>query len=100
MKMVYTNENRFNVVNAQNVLGLEGIETQLKNEYASGAVGELSPFDAWVELWVLIDSDRDRAAKIIDDFFRLGSSKPWVCDHCSEANEATFEFCWNCQSEP
>ena len=56
MKLVYTNENRMIVGNAKNILEGHGIETILKNEYAQGAVGEISAFDAWPELWVLNDT--------------------------------------------
>ncbi|SFF82366.1 DUF2007 domain-containing protein [Neptunomonas qingdaonensis] len=61
MKLVYTNENSFSVSNAKNLIEAEGIGTFLKNEFAQGAVGETSAFDAWPEVWIFRDSDYERA---------------------------------------
>ena len=55
MKLVYTNENPFLVSNAKNLIEAEGIGTFLKNEFAQGAVGETSAFDAWPEVWIFSD---------------------------------------------
>ncbi len=53
MKLVYTNENRFIVNNAKNIVEAAGITVTLKNEFSVGGIGELSAFDAWLELWVV-----------------------------------------------
>ncbi len=66
MKMVYTNENRFLVANAKNILESNGMDVLLKNEFASSVIGEVSAFDAWVEIWVLNDDDYRNACKIIE----------------------------------
>jgi hypothetical protein len=99
MKMVYTNENRFLVSNAKNILELQGIDVTLKNEFASGAIGEVSAFDAWVEVWVLNDSDYEQACSIIESSLSKENAEEWVCTSCKEINDASFELCWNCQSE-
>jgi hypothetical protein len=99
MKMVYTNENRFLVSNAKNILELQGIDVTLKNEFASGAIGEVSAFDAWVEVWVLNDADYEEACSIIESSLSKDGDKEWVCSGCNEKNDASFETCWNCQSE-
>jgi hypothetical protein len=99
MKMVYTNENRFLVSNAKNILELQGIDVTLKNEFASSVIGEVSAFDAWVEVWVLNDADYEEACSIIESSLSKDGDKEWVCSGCNEKNDASFEICWNCQSE-
>jgi hypothetical protein len=99
MKMVYTNENRFFVSNAKNILELQGIDVTLKNEFASSVIGEVSAFDAWVEVWVLNDADYEKACSIIESSLSKEDDKEWVCRGCNEKNDASFETCWNCQSE-
>ena len=99
MKMVYSNENRFIVSNAKNILESHGIDVILKNEFASGAIGEVSAFDAWVEVWVVHDSDYEKAFKIIESSLSKEGAVEWICKQCKEENDASFETCWNCQSE-
>jgi hypothetical protein len=99
MKMVYTHENRFLVSNAKNILELQGIDVTLKNEFASSVIGEVSAFDAWVEIWVLNDDDYQRACTIIESSLSKEGDEKWVCTSCKETNDASFEICWNCQGE-
>ena len=99
MKMIYTNENRFIVANAKNILEAHDIDVILKNEHASSVVGEVSAFDAWVEIWVRNDSDYERAYKIIESSLSREGAVEWLCNICNEENDASFEICWNCQSE-
>jgi len=99
MKFIYTNENRFIVNNIRNILQNNGIETLLKNEFISGATGDLSPFDTWLELWIEHDKDFDQALSLIEDLEKDDSSKTWVCQNCHEVNPASFDICWNCQKE-
>jgi len=99
MKMVYTNENRFMVNNARNILEASGIEVVLKNEYAQGSAGDLSPFDTWMELWVMEDSQFDKAKKIIELAFKKDNRPEWQCRVCHEHNDASFDLCWHCQSD-
>jgi len=99
VKLIYTNENRFLVGNARNIVENSGIAVTLKNEYAAGGIGELSPFDSWPELWVLDDSDYEAAVRLIASVTDPKSREQWVCNNCAETNDASFEFCWNCRSE-
>jgi hypothetical protein len=99
MKMVYTHENRFFVNNAKIIIDAAGISTLLKNEYAAGAAGDLAPFDAWLELWILDDSDYGQAFELIEKAFDSNHQDSWVCLHCQEKNEPAFETCWSCQEE-
>ncbi len=97
MKLLYTNENRYLVHNIQNLVENAGIEIMLKNEFAAGSAGDLVPHETWLELWVLNDDDYDNAMYIISSSFSKSDDKEWVCEQCHEHNDASFDFCWNCQ---
>jgi hypothetical protein len=99
MKRVYSNENHFLVNNAKTLIDAQGINTFIKNEFAQGAVGETSPFDAWLEVWVTNDGDFEQALNILKTSNSSKEGKDWVCRSCSEENAPSFEVCWNCQSE-
>lgn len=99
MKLIYTSENRFLVGNAKNIVENAGIEVILKNQYISGGVGELSPLDTWPELWVVHDSDYEKASRLLEDTLNPGDTKEWRCGHCGEINAGSFEYCWKCRTE-
>lgn len=99
MKLLYTNENTFLVNNAKNIIENLGIELVLKNEFAAGAVGEVSPFDTWLELWVVQESDYEKAAQALENIDKVEKTTEWVCSQCNEFNDPSFEICWQCQSE-
>ena len=96
--LVYTHENRFVVENISNCLKLAGIDAQLRNAFATGAMGELAPTDTWPELWVE-DSDFAKAQQVIDTLLSKAEGKAWYCSQCGEENAASFEICWQCQTE-
>lgn len=100
MKLVYTHENRFLVANAHNILEQHGIHAVWKNEFASGAIGEIAPISAWPELWVMEDADYTAATRIISTALSAKNAPEWTCTSCNEKNDAAFELCWNCQTEP
>lgn len=99
MKVVYSNQNKILVENARNLLAHNGISSILKNEFASGALGELSAIDTWPELWVT-DGDYDSASALVSTLAADPEGQPWLCDHCGEQNEASFDMCWHCNAEP
>lgn len=99
MKMLYTNESHFLVRNVQNIIEAQGIYTFLKNEFAQGAVGEIPVFDSWPEVWVFNESDYGLALKIIETSVSNKNTAEWICIHCSEKNDPSFEICWHCQRE-
>jgi hypothetical protein len=95
--MVYTNENQFIVNNVKNLLETEEIETFIKNEFAQGAVGGLSVFEAWPEVWICNDSDFEPAMAIVKRAQEKDRTGDWICKNCFEANDSSFEVCWSCQ---
>jgi len=98
MKLIYTNENRFLVSNMKNIVENAGIEVTLKNEFAFGGVGDLSPFECWLELWVVDEKMYDHAKQIITEALQTVSSD-WTCRQCTEENPSSFDICWHCESE-
>ena len=101
MRLLYTHPNRILVENCKNVVENAGIETMLQNEYAGGAIGELAPINAWLELWVANDSDYDKAKQLVDSTFAddKENAATWQCSKCHEMNDAAFDFCWKCQQQ-
>jgi len=100
MKLLYTAENRYLVHNIQNLVENMGIAIMLRNEFAAGAAGDLVPHETWLELWVLHDEDYDIAMEVIAQSFSSADDAKWVCSYCRETNDASFDFCWNCQNSP
>jgi hypothetical protein len=98
MKMLYSNENNFLVSNVKNIIESHDISTFIKNEFAQGAIGEVSAIDSWSELWVLDDADFKRAMVILESSQESIKGEDWACNHCSETNDPSFEICWNCQN--
>ncbi|MFQ3289226.1 MAG: hypothetical protein ACI93V_001449 [Alteromonadaceae bacterium] len=99
MKLIYTNENQFLVNNAKNILENHNIEVTLKNEFASGAAGLLAPMDTWVELWIINDHDEEKAEKTLAQALKQQGEYDWFCQQCQEQNDASFDSCWQCQTE-
>ena len=97
MKLLYTNENRYLVHNIENIMNNAGISIMLKNEFAAGEAGDLIPHETWLELWVVNESDYEKAVDILKQSFSTDTDKNWLCTNCSETNDASFDFCWQCQ---
>ena len=66
MKMIYSSESSFLANNVKNIMEAQQIDTFIKNEFSQGAVGEISAFDAWPEVWVFNDEDYERALTIVE----------------------------------
>lgn len=99
MKKLVTNENPFILANIREILEQADIACSIKNEFASSGSGELPHFDLWPELWVLTDSDWERAQAILADITENSLNEEWICSFCQENNAGSFAYCWNCQSE-
>ncbi|WP_284381517.1 putative signal transducing protein [Litoribrevibacter albus] len=95
MVKVFTDPNGFIVVHVRNLLEIEGVSAELRNEYAAGATGELAYVDVWPELWVE-DWLQDRASALIKAMNSDKLAGVWCCCTCREENEPAFDFCWKC----
>jgi hypothetical protein len=74
-----------------------GVPAHVLNEHLQGAVGELPPDAALLQVWIERTADRDRARDLLArherDRERTGAR--W-CRHCGEENPPAFELCWRC----
>jgi hypothetical protein len=74
-----------------------GIEFVIRNQYLSGAMGELPITECWPEIWVADEREFEQAMEIV----RIATTElsdqsgPWQCS-CGEPNEGQFGSCWKC----
>jgi len=97
MQKVYTEQTLLAVTNVQNLLSASHISAKIRNQFATGGVGEIASIDAWPELWVEYP-DVALAKKIIDDYQSPNQGADWVC-RCGEKNGIAFASCWACQRD-
>lgn len=102
MKKIYTSQDRLLVNHFKNVLENQNINCIIKQEYLSGAIGELPPHECWPELWVIRENQYKAASQIVAELLAamteaaLGTQIAWQCRHCGEHMEGQFTACWRC----
>ena len=78
------------------------IECLIKNEFLSGALGDLPPNECWPEVWVVEDHQFDKARALLDAYRAseqdAASGVPWRCQ-CGEVHDSQFSACWKCGHE-
>jgi hypothetical protein len=85
------------VFQIKQLLDEKGIPCFVKNEFAIGAMGELSPMDVLPEVWINDPQWLPKAQQFIAEFEHQPTDlSPWICSHCKEQNGASFELCWQC----
>jgi hypothetical protein len=94
MRRVFSSHNAVLVHHARNLLETEGIETQVRNQMLSSAMGELPPAECQAEVWVVHDEDVARALGVLRRPAPAGPD--WTCAACGEASGPQFTQCWNC----
>lgn len=102
MRKIYENPEFARVGHFQSVLEARGIATMIKNEaMASVFRGTAGLHDLSPELWVMNEADYERAMEILGSLQEEGrpAADPWTCPRCGEAQEGSFDECWNCQTE-
>ena len=74
-----------------------GVPNVVLGDALAGAAGQL-PANVFPVVWLVNDSDRYRAERLLEEFFRdaEGAAGPWRCPACGEKVEAGFDLCWNC----
>ena len=84
----------------QSVLEAEGIQTHLKNQFMSSAMGEIPFVEVLPELWILEDGDLAKASSLIKDLLgdTTKNGPDWTCAECSSVVEAVFDRCWQCST--
>jgi len=98
MKHVYGSHDSILTGQLKILLESNHIPCMLRNDFLSGAAGELPPTECWPELWVIENELAEQARKLIDAFlnFPLGAQQVWSCPGCNETLEAQFSECWQC----
>jgi hypothetical protein len=100
MIKLYTNNDSFMVWQVKHLLDDHQIPCFIKNEFASGAMGELSPLDCQPEVWLNDASWQPRADTLIAKMkMENNTAIEWVCSACGESNGGNFEVCWQCGQE-
>ena len=104
MKKLFTSQDAFELQAVRSELDALSIPYMVKNEFASGAIGELPWQDSQQEVWLVDDSWYARASQVIELFIQKSndkalSSEDWICGKCSEQNGAAFDVCWQCGAE-
>ncbi|GGD49453.1 hypothetical protein GCM10011357_01780 [Lacimicrobium alkaliphilum] len=100
MLKVYSSEDRFMVQQIKDLLESKGIHCFIKNEFAIGGAGDLSPFDCWPEVWVTDNDWKSKAQSLIKDIeTQWQQGTEWCCDNCGETNGGGFELCWQCGAQ-
>lgn len=94
MKRVFGSYNQQLVHHAKNLLEAAGIRVLVRNQYLSGAMGELPPAECQAELWVVQDGDYERAVAVFEA--QRASGPDWTCAACGEVLGAQFTQCWRC----
>ena len=97
MIKIYSADNLLMVEHVRALLAREGIATTIKNQYISGALGELPANECWPELWLVNESQRARAEALVAEYTAPAPAAPgWRCDGCGETIEGQFGQCWQC----
>lgn len=78
-------------------LTTQGIPCVVRNQFISGAMGELPAQDLEPELWLINADDLVFAERVLTSL-KEDSAEAWVCSTCQEPQDAEFNLCWNCQS--
>jgi len=95
VKRVFRAASLLQVAHARNVLLSAGIESELRNQYLAGALGELPMLETWPQLFV-DDADEFRALRALKEAAAPPRGSPWVCEACGEQLEPQFTSCWRC----
>ena len=104
MKKLFTSPDAFELQAVRSELDALSIPYMVKNEFASGAIGELPWQDAQQEVWLVDDSWYARASKVIEAFTQKSNksvvpNQDWVCGNCDEENGSAFDVCWQCGAD-
>jgi hypothetical protein len=99
LKRVYRAASLLQVAHARNVLTTAGIQSELRNQYLAGALGDLPMMETWPQLYVE-DADERFALSALARAASTPSGAPWICEGCGEHLEPQFTQCWRCGAEP
>ena len=97
MKRVFRAASLLQVAHARNVLIAAGIDSELRNQYLAGALGDLPMLETWPQLWVE-DDLAPAALRALQKAEAEPTGAGWTCPQCGEQLEPQFTACWRCGS--
>lgn len=86
MKRVFRAASLIQVAHARNVLLTAGIQSELRNQYLAGALGDLPMLETWPQLYV-DDSDEQPALRALARAATAPAGASWICEQCAEVLE-------------
>lgn len=97
MKQVYSAQDLIEAQFLKDFISENKIDVIIKGDILMGAIGEI-PADTTPSIWVLDESDYDRAKELVAAFRERNSvnNSVWKCPDCDELIEPQFSQCWNC----
>ena len=95
MKRVFRAASLLEVAHARNVLTAAGIDSELRNQYLAGALGDLPMLETWPQVWVE-DALESAALSALQNAATAPPGASWVCSQCGEELEPQFTTCWRC----
>ncbi len=95
MKRVFRAASLLQVAHARNVLIAAGIDSELRNQYLAGALGDLPMLETWPQLWVE-DALESAALRALQNAAAAPPGAPWICAQCGEAARTAIHTCWRC----
>jgi hypothetical protein len=95
VKRVFRASSLLQVAHARNVLTAAGIDSELRNQYLAGALGDLPMLETWPQLMVE-DSLESAALRALEKAATAPLGPPWTCGQCGEQLEPQFTTCWRC----
>jgi hypothetical protein len=95
VKRVFRASSLLQVAHARNILIAAGIESELRNQYLAGALGDLPMLETWPQLWVE-DPLEGAALRALEKASTAPTGASWTCSECGEQLEPQFTTCWRC----
>tara|TARA_A200000113_G_scaffold19587_1_gene17004 strand:+ start:25 stop:351 length:327 start_codon:yes stop_codon:yes gene_type:complete len=101
LKKLFTSQDAFEMQAVRSELDALSIPYMVKNEFASGAIGELPWQDSQQEVWLVDESWYGRASQVVEALINnanktASAREDWLCTQCGEENGSAFELCWQC----
>lgn len=96
----YTAANLTEAYLIRDLLAADHIASNIFNENAQGALGEIPFTHAYPEIWLIDERDLPQARNVIREYEgNSAASRSLHCPSCGEDNPANFEVCWQCGRE-
>ncbi|MCP3866040.1 putative signal transducing protein [Marisediminitalea sp.] len=90
-------DSAFTIQQYYDALQAQGIGCLIRNQFISGAAGDLPIQDTHPELWLMDKDDLTMAKKVLNELSSDSDEGEWVCSSCNEPQEPAFHLCWQCQ---